>query len=59
MFGFNVYLNRFDYKLSLNLIYDIFGNVIIKILDKYPEWKSNVYGDEPREKLFFNHKNLK
>ena len=46
-------------KLNKAKGYDLFGNVIIKILDKYPEWKSNVYGDEPREKLIFNHKNLK
>jgi glycosyltransferase involved in cell wall biosynthesis len=31
---------------------------IIKILDKYPDWTANVFGDEPREKLIFNHKNL-
>ena len=32
--------------------------IILKILDKYPAWKSVVIGDEPREKLFFSHKNL-
>ena len=32
---------------------------MVKILDKYPDWKSNVFGDEPREKLFYKHKNLK
>ena len=46
-------------KLNRAKGYDIFGNVILKILDKYPNWKSNVYGDEPREKLHFKHKNLK
>ncbi len=45
-------------KLNRAKGYDIFGNAIIKILKKFPDWKSNVYGDEPREKLFFNHKNL-
>ena len=39
--------------------YDIFGNAITKILDKYPDWKSLVIGDEPREKISFSHKNLK
>ena len=39
--------------------YDIFGNAILKILDKYPKWKSLVIGDEPREKIFFSNKNLK
>ena len=46
-------------KLNRAKGYDIFGNAIVKILDKYPEWKSIVYGDEPREKLIFKHKNLK
>ena len=45
-------------KLNKAKGYDIFGNAIIKILNKYPDWKSNVYGDEPREKIIFNHKNL-
>ncbi len=45
-------------KLNRAKGYDIFGNAIIKILKKFPDWKSNVYGDEPREKLSFNHKNL-
>ena len=46
-------------KLNRAKGYDLFGEAIIKILNKYPTWKSNVYGDEPREKLFFKHKNLK
>ena len=46
-------------KLNRAKGYDIFGNAIIKILNKYPKWKSFVYGDEPREKLVFKHKNLK
>ena len=46
-------------KLNRAKGYDIFGNAIIKILNKYPDWTSNVYGDEPREKLIFKHKNLK
>ncbi len=46
-------------KLNSAKGYDIFGNTIIKILDKYPKWKSLVIGDEPREKHIFNHKNLK
>ena len=45
-------------KLNRAKGYDLFGKAIIKILDKYPNWKSNVYGDEPREKHVFNHKNL-
>ncbi|MDB9936564.1 glycosyltransferase family 4 protein [Candidatus Pelagibacter sp.] len=46
-------------KLNRAKGYDIFGDAIIKILNKYPEWKSNVFGDEPRENLEFKHKNLK
>ena len=45
-------------KLNRAKGYDIFGKAILKILDKYPNWKSNVFGDEPREKWIFNHKNL-
>ncbi len=45
-------------KLNTAKGYDIFGKTIIKILDKYPKWKATVIGDEPREKLFFEHKNL-
>jgi len=46
-------------KLNHAKGFDIFGEAIIKILNKYPNWKSVVIGDEPREKLFFKHKNLK
>ena len=46
-------------KLNSAKGYDIFGNAILKILDKYPKWKSLVIGDEPREKILVNHKNLK
>ena len=35
-------------KLNSAKGYDIFGNTIIKILDKYKDWKSLVIGDEPR-----------
>ena len=45
-------------KLNQAKGYDIFGKAIIKILNKYPNWVSNVYGDEPREKWVFKHKNL-
>src|SRR6056300_25878 len=45
-------------KLNKSKGYDIFGQTIIKILDKYPDWSSSVFGDEPREKLNFRHKNL-
>ncbi len=45
-------------KLNSAKGFDIFGKTIIKILDKYSDWKAYVIGDEPREKMFFEHKNL-
>ena len=45
-------------KLNTAKGYDLFGEAIIKILNKYKDWKSIVIGDEPREKIYFNHKNL-
>ena len=39
-------------KLNSVKGYDIFGQTIIKILNKYQDWKSLVIGDEKREKLF-------
>ena len=38
--------------------YDIFGKAIIKILDKHKDWHAHVAGDEPREKLEFNHERI-
>ena len=36
-----------------------FGTRFISIiLKKYPNWKANVIGDEQRDKIIFNHKNL-
>ena len=46
-------------KLNTAKGYDLFGSAIIKILDKYKDWKAIVIGDEPREKHIFNHNNLK
>ena len=46
-------------KLNKAKGYDLFGQAIIKILNKYPDWKAKVFGDEPREQLSFNHRNLK
>ncbi len=46
-------------KLNSAKGFDIFGNAVIKILDKYPDWKSLIIGDEPRENISFSHKNLK
>ena len=49
----------FTGKLNSSKGYDLFGNAILKILDKYPSWNSIVAGNEPREKYDFKHKNLK
>ena len=46
-------------KLNRSKGYDLFGKAIIKILNKYSDWQSIVIGDEPRDKLIFEHKNLK
>ena len=45
-------------KLNKAKGYDLFGNAIIKILEKNKNWKAIVIGDEPREKINFSHKNL-
>ena len=45
-------------KLNRSKGFHIFGSAIIKILNKYKNWKSIVVGDEPREKYNFKHKNL-
>ena len=46
-------------KLNRAKGYDLFGEAVIKILNKHEDWKAKVFGDEPREKLFFKHRNLK
>ena len=48
----------FTGKLNSSKGYDLFGNAIIKILKKYPDWKAIVAGNEPREKYNFKHQNL-
>jgi len=46
-------------KLNRAKGYDLFGKAVLKILNKFPNWKAIAIGDEPREKLIFAHKNLK
>ena len=46
-------------KLNRAKGYDLFGKAVLKILNKFPNWKAIAIGDEPREKLIFIHKNLK
>ncbi len=45
-------------KLNRSKGYDLFGKAVLKILKKYPDWKAYVAGDEPRDKIDFNHKRL-
>ena len=45
-------------KLNKAKGYDIFGNAVLKILKKHKNWKANVIGDELRDKIYFQHKNL-
>ena len=46
-------------KLNKAKGFDIFGKAIIRVLKKYNDWSAIVIGDEPRDKIVFNHKNLK
>jgi len=46
-------------KLNRSKGFHVFGNAIIKILQKHKDWKSIVIGDEPREKYSFKHNRLK
>ena len=45
-------------KLNKSKGYDIFGDAITKILNKYKDWSSIVVGDEPRDKIKFKHERL-
>ena len=44
-------------KLNKAKGYDIFVKAIKKILNKYPNWKAKIIGDEKRERIFLKHKN--
>ncbi len=45
-------------KLNRSKGYDLFGKAVIKILKNYKDWSAYVIGDEPRDKLEFNHNRL-
>ena len=45
-------------KLNRAKGYDVFGEAIIKILNKFKDWKAFVIGDEEREKIVFKHQRL-
>ena len=44
-------------KLNESKGYDIYGKAIIKILDKYTDWKAYSIGDEDRKRPIIDHKN--
>ncbi len=44
-------------KLNSAKGYDVFAKAIKNILNRYPEWKAKIIGDEKREKISLNHKN--
>ncbi len=44
-------------KLNSAKGYDIFARSIKKILNRYPDWKAKIIGDEKREKIDLTHKN--
>ena len=48
----------FTGKLNSAKGFDKFAMAIIKILNKYKNWKSFAIGDEPREKYYFKHSRL-
>ena len=49
----------FSGKLNSSKGYDVFGNAVVKILDKYKNWRALAIGNEPREKHNFIHKRFK
>ena len=48
----------FTGKLNTSKGYDIFGDAITKILDKFKDWKAYAIGNERRETHNFYHKNF-
>ena len=46
-------------RLNKSKGFDIFFKAVTNVLDKFPEWRSIIIGDEPREKYNINHKGFK
>jgi len=44
-------------KLNKAKGFDVFAKSIIKILNRFPDWKAKIIGDEKREKIKLSHKN--
>ena len=49
----------FSGKLNKSKGFEIFGNSVISILKKYPDWEAQVFGNEQREIFNFKHERLK
>ena len=49
----------FTGKLNTSKGYDIFGKAVLKILNKFKDWKAFAIGNERRETHNFKHKNFK
>ncbi len=45
-------------KLNKSKGFDIFAKAIPRVLDKFPDWKALIVGDEQRDKISVNHKNI-
>ena len=54
-------MNQMYFPLYLKTFLGLYSMsfYVIQILNKYKNWKANVIGDEPREKISFNHDRLK
>ena len=46
-------------RLNKSKGFDLFLKAVTNVLDKFPEWRSIIIGDEPREKYTINHKRFK
>tara|TARA_Y100000591_G_scaffold67759_1_gene56099 strand:+ start:3395 stop:5476 length:2082 start_codon:yes stop_codon:yes gene_type:complete len=49
----------FTGKLNSSKGFDIYGKSVIKILNKFKDWKALAIGNEPREKFNFKHDRFK
>jgi len=49
----------FTGKLNRSKGYDIYGKAILRILNKFKDWKAYAIGNEPREKITFTHERFK
>ena len=46
-------------RLNYSKGYDIFSKAIVKILNKFPQWKALSIGDEVRRSIYIDHHNHK